>query len=136
MYLLFINILVIFSSGYNLYYIIHLFNNNYNISFILINNMLNILSISFMNYITHISPHTYQLSNYILNFNILLIFFYVFMIYLTFTDPIEDNFFSIQFMLNFFINSIFMITLILFYNIIVFRNKFEYFCQNYLCIES
>lgn len=132
-YLIFINCLVFLNLGYNIHYFISPIESNYSLYFILNNNLFNIGIIFFMNYITYISPSIQQINNYIFLLNKVFIIVYILITYSTIIYEKDNLIFSpFQLIITSTINIFMLISLVLFYSILVLKNNFEYIRLKYL----
>ena len=132
-YLIFINCLVFLNLGYNIHYFISPIESNYSLYFILNNNLFNLGIIFFMNYITYISPSIQQINNYIFLLNKVFIIVYILITYSTIIYETDNLIFSpFQLIITSTINIFMLISLVLFYSILVLKNNFEYIRLKYL----
>ena len=132
-YLIFINCLVFLNLGYNIHYFISSIESNYSLYFILNNNLFNLGIIFFMNYITYISPSIQQINNYIFLLNKVFIIVYILITYSTIIYETDNLIFSpFQLIITSTINIFMLISLVLFYSILVLKNNFEYIRLKYL----
>lgn len=132
-YLIFINCLVFLNLGYNIHYFISPIESNYSLYFILNNNLFNLGIIFFMNYITYISPSIQQINNYIFLLNKVFIIVYILITYSTIIYEKDNLIFSpFQLIITSTINILMLLSLVLFYSILVLKNNFEYIRLKYL----